>query len=85
LLVPPETERANVNAVRSCAASVLIWALSSANKADSVCAATFVRRNLIIFVTARLVNPAGQPVKQTEEEEEMVEPPILREIPAYKK
>jgi len=44
-----------------------------------------VKRNLIIFVTARLVNPAGQPVNQTEEEEEMVEPPVLPEIPAYKK
>jgi general secretion pathway protein D len=44
-----------------------------------------IKRNLIIFVTARLVNPAGQPVNQTEEEEEMVEPPVLQEIPAYKK
>jgi general secretion pathway protein D len=44
-----------------------------------------IKRNLIIFVTARLVNPAGQPVNQVEEEEEAVEPPVLREIPAYKK
>ena len=44
-----------------------------------------IKRNLIIFVTARLVNPAGQPVNQVEEEEEMVEPPILQQIPAYKK
>jgi len=44
-----------------------------------------IKRNLIIFVTARLVNPAGQPVNQAEEEEEMVQPPVLREIPAYKK
>jgi general secretion pathway protein D len=44
-----------------------------------------IKRNLIIFVTARLVNPAGQPVNQTEEEEEMVEPPVLPQIPAYKK
>ncbi|HJT44843.1 MAG TPA: Amuc_1098 family type IV pilus outer membrane protein [Chthoniobacterales bacterium] len=44
-----------------------------------------IKRNLIIFVTARLVNPAGQPVNQAEEEEEMVEPPILQQIPAYKK
>jgi general secretion pathway protein D len=46
-----------------------------------------VKRNLIIFVTARLVNPAGQPVNQTEEEEEQetVQPPVLPEIPAYKK
>src|SRR3989440_56690 len=46
-----------------------------------------VKRNLIIFVTARLVNPAGQPVNQAEEEEEQetVQPPVLPEIPAYKK
>jgi type II secretory pathway component GspD/PulD (secretin)/tetratricopeptide (TPR) repeat protein len=44
-----------------------------------------IKRNLIIFVTARLVNPAGQPVNQAEEEEETVEPPNLPEIPAYKK
>ena len=44
-----------------------------------------IKRNLIIFVTARLVNPAGQPVNQTEEEEEAIEPPVLQEIPAYKK
>jgi general secretion pathway protein D len=43
-----------------------------------------IKRNLIIFVTARLVNPAGQPVNQVEEEEEAVEPPI-QELPAYKK
>jgi general secretion pathway protein D len=43
-----------------------------------------IKRNLIIFVTARLVNPAGQPVNQVEEEEEAVEPP-LQELPAYKK
>ena len=44
-----------------------------------------IKRNLIIFVTARLVNPAGQPVNQAEEQEEVVEPPVLSEIPAYKK
>jgi general secretion pathway protein D len=44
-----------------------------------------IKRNLIIFVTAHLVNPAGQPVNQTEEEEEAVEPPVLQEIPANKK
>lgn len=43
-----------------------------------------IKRNLIIFVTAHLVNPAGQPVNQAEEEEEAVEPP-LQELPAYKK
>jgi type II secretory pathway component GspD/PulD (secretin) len=44
-----------------------------------------IKRNLIIFVTARLVNPAGQPVNQTEEEQETVQPPILPEIPPYRK
>jgi general secretion pathway protein D len=44
-----------------------------------------IKRNLIIFVTARLVNPAGQPIHQADEEEKMVEPPALSEIPAYKK
>ena len=31
-----------------------------------------IKRNLIIFVTARLVNPAGVPVNSVEEEEERV-------------
>ena len=46
-----------------------------------------IKRNLVIFVTARLVNPGGQPVNATEEEEEseLIEPPILPEIPFYKK
>jgi general secretion pathway protein D len=46
-----------------------------------------IKRNLIIFVTARLVNPAGQPANQTEEEEEQetVPPPVLPEVPFYKK
>jgi len=45
-----------------------------------------IKRNLIIFVTARVVNPAGQPVNHTEEEEqETVQPPVLPEIPAHKK
>jgi general secretion pathway protein D len=46
-----------------------------------------IKRNLIIFVTARLVNPAGQPLNQTEEEEEqdVVQPPVLPETPMYKK
>src|SRR6202007_1449926 len=43
-----------------------------------------IKRNLIIFVTARLVDPAGQPVNQAEEEEEAVDVPTLSEIPAYK-
>jgi general secretion pathway protein D len=47
-----------------------------------------IKRNLIIFVTARLVNPAGQPVNSTEEEEEkeeLIQPPTLPEVPMYKK
>jgi general secretion pathway protein D len=47
-----------------------------------------IKRNLIIFVTARLVNPGGQPVNATEEMEEsedIIEPPILPEVPFYKK
>ncbi|HEY5894301.1 MAG TPA: Amuc_1098 family type IV pilus outer membrane protein [Chthoniobacterales bacterium] len=33
-----------------------------------------IKRNLVVFVTARLMNPAGQPVNQEELEEEVVEP-----------
>jgi type II secretory pathway component GspD/PulD (secretin)/tetratricopeptide (TPR) repeat protein len=46
-----------------------------------------IKRNLVIFVTARLVNPGGQPVNPTEEieESELIEPPILPEVPFYKK
>lgn len=47
-----------------------------------------IKRNLIIFVTARLVNPAGQPVNSTDEEEEkeeLIQPPVLPEVPMYKK
>jgi general secretion pathway protein D len=47
-----------------------------------------IKRNLIIFVTARLVNPAGAPLNQLEEEEEkegIIEPPVLPQIPMYKK
>ena len=46
-----------------------------------------IKRNLVIFVTAHLVTPGGQPVNPTEEEEEsesMIEPPVLPE-PLYKK
>jgi hypothetical protein len=39
-------------------------------------------RNLIIFVTARLVTPGGLPLH---EEEEGLEQPILPEVPLYKK
>jgi general secretion pathway protein D len=46
-----------------------------------------IKRNLIIFVTARLINPGGLPVNSTEEveEEELIQPPILPEVPFYKK
>lgn len=47
-----------------------------------------IKRNLILFVTARLINPGGQPVNSTEELEEsedFIEPPILPEVPLYKK
>ncbi len=47
-----------------------------------------VKRNLVIFVTARIVNPGGQLVNATEEEEEgqdLLEPPVLPEEPLYKK
>ena len=47
-----------------------------------------LKRNLIIFVTARLVNPGGQLVNQTDEEEEtedLVTPPELPPVPMYKK
>jgi general secretion pathway protein D len=45
-----------------------------------------IKRNLVIFVTARLISPGGLPVNPTEEEEEgLLQPPVLPEIPAYKK
>lgn len=49
-----------------------------------------IKRNLVIFVTARLVNPAGQPMNTAEEEEEteavnQIEPPALPQVPYYKK
>jgi general secretion pathway protein D len=47
-----------------------------------------IKRNLIIFVTARLVTPGGQPFNSTEEEEEkeaLLEPPVLPQVPLYKK
>jgi general secretion pathway protein D len=47
-----------------------------------------VKRNLVIFVTARLINPGGQLVNQTEEVEETedyVQPPELPPVPLYKK
>ena len=49
-----------------------------------------IKRNLVIFVTARLVNPAGQPLNLAEEEEETeavgpLEEPVLPQVPKYKK
>jgi hypothetical protein len=47
-----------------------------------------IKRNLVIFVTARLVNPEGQLVNPNEEAgeyEDVIEPPILPEVPFYKK
>jgi general secretion pathway protein D len=43
-----------------------------------------IKRNLVIFVTAHLLSPAGQVIDQTEEEEEL-QPPVLPEVPMYKK
>ena len=46
-----------------------------------------IKRNLVIFVTARLVNPGGQlvnPNEEAEESEDVIEPPILPEVPFYK-
>src|SRR5207249_4208215 len=39
-----------------------------------------LKRNLIIFVTARLINPAGEAVLQDEEKEEVVEPLPIPDI-----
>ena len=53
-----------------------------------------IKRNLVIFVTARLINPAGSPLQDTEEKEEVVEPltgpemitpPALPEAPEFVK
>jgi len=41
------------------------------------------KKNLVIFVTARIVSPAGLPLN--DEEEEGLVPPELPEVPAYKK
>src|SRR5437763_11926120 len=40
-----------------------------------------LKRNLVIFVTAHLVTPAGTPFNSTEEEEELIQPPQLPEVP----
>jgi general secretion pathway protein D len=42
-----------------------------------------VKRNLIIFVTAKRMTPVGQ--IPAEEEEEELQPPVLPEVPMYKK
>jgi general secretion pathway protein D len=44
-----------------------------------------IKRNLVIFVTAHLVTPAGTPFNSTEEEDELVRQPQLPEVPMYKK
>jgi type II secretory pathway component GspD/PulD (secretin)/tetratricopeptide (TPR) repeat protein len=44
-----------------------------------------IKRNLVIFVTARVITPAGLAFNQEEEEEEGLLPPALPEVPAYKK
>src|SRR2546421_9175405 len=41
------------------------------------------KKNLVIFVTAKIITPAGVPLN--EEEEEGLRPPELPEVPAYKK
>jgi len=33
-----------------------------------------IKTNLVIFVTARLMNPAGEPVRAEQEEEEVIAP-----------
>jgi general secretion pathway protein D len=40
------------------------------------------KKNLVIFVTAKIITPAGIPLN---EEEESLLPPELPEVPAYKK
>jgi len=44
-----------------------------------------IKRNLVIFVTARVITPAGLAFNPEEEEEEGLLPPALPEVPAYKK
>jgi general secretion pathway protein D len=44
-----------------------------------------VKKNLVIFVTARVVTPSGLAFNNEEEEEEGLLPPALPEVPAYKK
>jgi general secretion pathway protein D len=47
-----------------------------------------IKRNLVIFVTARLITPGGQVLhlnEEAEETEDLIEPPILPEVPYSKK
>jgi general secretion pathway protein D len=44
-----------------------------------------IKKNLVIFVTARVITPAGLAFNAEEEEEEGLLPPALPEVPAYKK
>ena len=44
-----------------------------------------IKRNLVIFVTARVITPAGLAFNNEKEEEEGLLPPALPEVPAYKK
>jgi len=44
-----------------------------------------VKKNLVIFVTARVITPAGLAFNPEEEDEEGLLPPALPEVPAYKK
>jgi general secretion pathway protein D len=44
-----------------------------------------IKRNLVIFVTARVITPSGLAFNNEEEEEEGLLPPALPEVPAYKK
>jgi general secretion pathway protein D len=45
-----------------------------------------IKTNLVIFVTAHLITPGGQPLNEAEEEEEgLLQRPALPEVPAYKK
>lgn len=61
--------------------------------AKSLLDRTTDRRNILAteiatIVTARLVNPGGQlvnPNEETEESEDVIEPPILPEVPFSKK
>jgi general secretion pathway protein D len=43
------------------------------------------KKNLVIFVTARVITPGGLAFNNEEEEEEGLLPPALPEVPAYKK